>query len=257
MRPERRKAHPGGSAIDSRFQTAARIQSAAAAHGWFNLPHYALRSIRRKFRDRLWGRRLRAPGFRAARSPRILGASALHLGPDFHARDFLWLEAVTAYTAAGETSRFQPEIRIGPSARLSDNVHIACIDRITIGANLLCGSGVLISDHAHGSYRGANASDPSMPPAERPLVSAGPVVIGNNVWLGDCVAVLAGASVGDGCIIGAHSVVTRDIPPRTIAVGTPARPIRKWCAESRSWLPFQPPAASGGSLVSVGSDSSS
>ena len=139
--------------------------------------------------------------------------------------------------------RFNPEICIGRSARLSDNVHIACLNRITIGDHLLCGSGVLITDHAHGSYRGPSAvpgSDPAVPPAQRPLVSAAPVVIGHNVWLGDGVAVLAGAVIGDGCVIGANAVVTGSIPPRTIAVGAPARPIRQWSAENGSWLPFAP-----------------
>ena len=227
-------------AISSRFR------NAAAIHGWFNLPQHALISLGRKLRDRLWAHHLDAPGFRAARSPRLLGASALHLGPDFHARDFLWLEAIAAYTGAGNTTHFQPEIRIGRSARLSDNVHIACIDRVTIGDHLLCGSGVLISDHAHGSYRGTGtgtaASDPATPPAQRPLVSAGPVLIGDNVWLGDRVTVLAGAVLGDGCIVGANSVVTGVIPPQTIAVGAPAKPIRRWCAESRSWLPLVAPS---------------
>ncbi len=224
-----------------------RLQSAAASHGWFNLPSHGLAVSGRRLRDRLWARRLGAPGFRAARSPRILGAAALHLGADFHARDFLWIEAITAYTAAGDNAQFRPEIRIGRAARLSDNVHIACINRVTIGDHLLCGSGVLISDHAHGSYRGVHAgvdaSDPATPPAQRPLVSSGPVAIGNNVWLGDRVAVLAGSSIGDGCVIGANAVVTGPIPPRTIAVGIPAKPIRRWNEESRSWEPISPPAS--------------
>lgn len=217
-----------------------RFQRAAATHGWFNLPHHALTAFGSKLRNRLWARRLGAPGFRAARSPQILGASALRLGPDFRARDFLWLEAVTSYGESDAATHFNPEIRIGRSARLSNNVHIACVDRVTIGDHLLCGSGVLISDHAHGSYRGSGGSDPATPPAERPLLSAGPVTIGDNVWLGDHVAVLAGASIGDGCVIGANSVVTGRIPPQTLAVGAPARPIRRWSAESCAWLPLEP-----------------
>ncbi len=207
-------------------------------------------TVGRRTRDRFWARRLGAPGFRAARSPRILGAErgSIQLGADFHARDFLWLEAVSVYTAQGVVQRFHPHIEIGISARLSDNVHIACIDSIAVGDHLLCGSGVLISDHAHGSYHGLTASDPAasdspasdpaIPPAQRPLVSAGPVTIGHNVWLGDGVAVLAGAAIGDGCVIGANAVVTGTIPPGTVAVGAPARPVRRWQAESRAWLPI-------------------
>lgn len=206
---------------------------------WFSVPGRGLTVLGRRLRDSLWAWHLHAPGFRAARSPRILGSAFLQLGADFHARDFLWLEAVDVYTAAGQVERFTPRLTIGVSARLSDNVHVACLDRVTVGDHLLCGSGVLITDHAHGSYRaGEVGSDPETPPSQRPLRSAGPVWIGSNVWLGDGVAVLAGAVIGDGCVIGANSVVTGTIPPRTVAVGTPARPIRRWEPNSRSWVPI-------------------
>lgn len=55
----------------------------------------------------------------------------------------------------------------------------------------------------------------------------GDIVIGNDVWIGYKATVLAGVTIGDGAIIGAHAVVTKDIPPYTIAAGVPARPIRK------------------------------
>ena len=53
-----------------------------------------------------------------------------------------------------------------------------------------------------------------------------PVTIGNDVWIGDKVTILAGVEIGDGCIIGAGSVVTKSIPPYSIAAGVPARVIR-------------------------------
>lgn len=56
--------------------------------------------------------------------------------------------------------------------------------------------------------------------------SAAPIEIGDNVWLGGGVIVCAGVSVGSDSVIGAGSVVTRDIPPKTFAAGNPCRPIR-------------------------------
>ena len=53
-----------------------------------------------------------------------------------------------------------------------------------------------------------------------------PIVLGDNVWLGLRVIVLRGVTIGEGSVIGAGSVVTRDVPPRTLAVGQPARPVR-------------------------------
>jgi lipopolysaccharide O-acetyltransferase len=96
-------------------------------------------------------------------------------------------------------------------------------------------SGIFISDHSHGSYSGSDASSPLIPPNERPLVSK-EVFIDDDCWLGEKVAVLPGVTVGKGSIIGAGSVVTSDIPPYTIAVGIPARPVKKYDFESKQWI---------------------
>ncbi len=208
----------------------------AQANGWPHLATRAAVGLQRRLRDGLTARHLASPGFRAGRAPRLLGLNHMEIGPDFRAGDALWLEAVLHY--GGE--RFEPNLAIGPHARLSDNVHIACLNRVTVGAHLLCGSRVLISDHSHGVYDGPGASDPEIPPALRRLHSAAPIRVGDNVWLGDGVAVLAGAIIGDGCVIGANAVVTGVLPPRTIAVGAPARPIRRWDEPTRAWLSFSP-----------------
>ena len=208
----------------------------AKANGWSRLVTHAGAGLQRRLRDRLIGRQLRVPGFRAGRAPRLLGLSHMHIGPDFNAGDALWLEAVLAYKA----QQFEPRLTIGSHARLSDSVHIACLQRITIGAHLLCGSHALISDHLHGRYdESSGASDPAVPPSERSLHSPAPVLIGENVWLGDGVAVLAGAEIGDGCVIGANAVVNSPIPSRTVAVGAPARPVRWWDERSGVWRPVQ------------------
>lgn len=55
----------------------------------------------------------------------------------------------------------------------------------------------------------------------------GDIVIGNDVWIGYEAVILSGVTIGDGAIIGAHAVVTKDIPPYTIVGGVPAKPIRK------------------------------
>jgi lipopolysaccharide O-acetyltransferase len=159
----------------------------------------------------------------------------MQVGQNFRVGDDLWLEAVVAYGA----QRFSPALTIGDNVNVSDRVHIACIDRVSIGAGTLIGSRVIITDHAHGVYRDSEAglqSDPETLPVERLLDSPGPVTIGRNVWIGDGVAVLPGSDIGDGAVIGANSVVRGVIPAATIAVGAPAKPVRRWDEASEKWV---------------------
>lgn len=65
-----------------------------------------------------------------------------------------------------------------------------------------------------------------IPMMEQGFEEEQPVVIGNDVWIGDRVVILPGVHIGNGCIIGAGAVVTKDIPDNAIAAGVPARVIR-------------------------------
>lgn len=159
----------------------------------------------------------------------------MQIGSGFSAGDALWLEAVTDYVGR----QLAPRLVIGEKVSASDNVHIACTNSVTIGAGTLIGSRVIITDHAHGIYRGDQQSSPESLPTERPLSQDGVVMIGKNVWIGDGVAVLAGAEIGDGAIVGANSVVTGVVPPRTIVVGAPARVVRRWEEASARWVPVE------------------
>lgn len=124
----------------------------------------------------------------------------------------------------------------GKNVQLNDYVHIVAMDHIEIGDNVLMASHIFISDNSHGFYKGGdNDSDPAIPPIERDYPTA-PVRIGNNVWIGEGVAIMPGVEIGDGCVIGAHSIVNKSIPPNTIAVGAPAVPIKRWSSEMKKWI---------------------
>lgn len=125
------------------------------------------------------------------------------------------------------------EIHLGDHCHIGDYVHIVASSSVEIGNDCLFASKIFISDTSHGSY-GEGGSSPETPPEARPLVSD-PVKIGKNVWLGDNVVILPGVTVGDGCVIGANAVVTKDIPDYTVAGGCPAKPLKKYDFDVRAW----------------------
>ena len=155
------------------------------------------------------------------------------MGRNFSSGRGLWLQAVTEH--GGE--KFSPQIIIGDDVSVSFWGHIAATNYVEIGSNVLIGSKVIITDHNHGSYGPNVHSSPDVPPALR-LLSVGRVVIGRNVWIGDGVVIGPGAEIGEGCIIGANAVVNKSIPPYTIAVGIPAKPIKRFNFEMKEWTSF-------------------
>lgn len=104
-----------------------------------------------------------------------------------------------------------------------DNAHITSINKIVLGENVLLGKNVLITDNDHGKITFESLS---IPPIKRELTSKGPVIIENNVWIGERVSILSGVRIGIGSIIGSGSIVTKDVPPYTIACGNPAKVIK-------------------------------
>lgn len=117
-----------------------------------------------------------------------------------------------------QTRTEKAQISIGDRAYFNNNVAIIANLSIEIGDDFLCGDHVSIYDcNQHNLF-----------PVDRhsPCNVAQPVTIGNNVWIGTNVIVLSGVHIGDNAIIGAGSVVTRDVPPNTVAAGNPAKPLK-------------------------------
>lgn len=111
------------------------------------------------------------------------------------------------------TAKRGAKITIGKGCGFS-GTRIRCGTSITLGDNVRCGANTYIADtDAHSNdYRASNDR---------------PVVIDNNVWLGLNVVVLKGVHIGENSLIGANSVVTKDIPANVIAVGNPCRIIKQ------------------------------
>ena len=163
---------------------------------------------------------------------RFLGKSYIALG-SLIAGERIWIEAVTRYGS----QRFFPRLLLGRNLRMTDDVRIGCTHRVRIGDDVLLGSHILITDHDHGIYSGEAEphSLPTEPPALRALTSTGRVVIEDRVHIGSYVTVCKNVRIGRGAVIGAHSVVTGDIPPYSIAAGIPARVISTWDSSEGRW----------------------
>jgi acetyltransferase-like isoleucine patch superfamily enzyme len=113
-------------------------------------------------------------------------------------------------------------IEIGAGSKIGEHAFLWAGDghgRITIGRNCRFGPGVFVTASDYGML-------PDMGIAEQPR-NERDIVIGDDVWLGARVFVGAGVTIGDGAVVSANSVVTRDLPPGVIAVGIPARVVRR------------------------------
>ncbi len=166
------------------------------------------------------GRRVNASeGIKLRLSGSIQGGKNIFIGKNFF---------------AGKDFRLycQPEAKIviGDDCGFMDRICITAGEQITIGNRILGGSDILITDNDHGT----DAGDINCY-ANQPIVCS-PTSIGDECWIGEHVCILKGTHIGERAVIGAGSVVTHDIPPYCIAVGNPAKVIKKWDFEQRQWV---------------------
>ena len=118
----------------------------------------------------------------------------------------------------GEKTK-QPKIEIGDDTSIHFYFHCGAFQSVKIGKNVLIAGNVYISDHDH------VFSDPDVPPLHSGW-DIKPVIIEDEVWIGEGAKILKGVRVGKRAVIGANAVVTKDVPPHTIVGGIPAKIIR-------------------------------
>ena len=155
------------------------------------------------------------------------GTKYISIGDNTKIGNWVYLTAWDCYSCiinGTETKQhFSPKIIIGKECSISSYNHITCINKIQFGDHVLTGKWVTITDNNHGT---TDKETLTIPPTKRPLHSKGPVIIGNNVWIGDKATILPGVTIGDGAVIAANSVVTKDVPAYSLAAGNPAKIIK-------------------------------
>jgi acetyltransferase-like isoleucine patch superfamily enzyme len=108
---------------------------------------------------------------------------------------------------------YGPEaLDMGDDTSVAPYVHIWCGGRVIIGARCMIGSHVAITSLTH-DYDSAEMWK---------TIKAKPVIIGDDVWIGSHAVILPGVTVGNGAVIGAGSIVSRDVPENAIVYGSPA-----------------------------------
>ena len=121
-------------------------------------------------------------------------------------------------------------IEIGDNVHIGTNNIIGARKKIVFEENALLGPHVMIGDHSH------EYEDIEIPVKFQTVTEPGPVRIGRDSWIGANVFILPNVTIGRHAVIGANSVVTRDIPPYSVAVGVPARIIKQYDFELKKWV---------------------
>lgn len=157
---------------------------------------------------------------------RVEGRQYISIGKGVSVQKYTWL-------FAAPLDGVEPTLMIGEGSALGESNHIAAVRRVTIGRRVLTAKGVYISDNLHGY------EDVRLPIMDQPVRFKGPVTIGDGAWIGENACVI-GASVGKNAVIGANAVVTQDVPDFSVAVGVPARIIKRYNPSSQCWEKVAP-----------------
>ncbi len=172
----------------------------------------------------LWGWRLHAlgPGTVLYRKLMVINPRAVAIG----SRVTIFHDFVFADLRHGEAAL--PKIIIGDDTTIMFRFQCNAARSVTIGNHVLIASNVLITDSDHVVERGG------IPITKNRRLRTRPVSIEDNCWLGQNVVVLKGVTIGRDSIVGANSVVTRDVPPGSVVAGNPAEVIGQTQEASRS-----------------------
>lgn len=170
---------------------------------------------------------------------RICEARHIHIGDDVNIGPSSLLIAQSSYPSDMMRSpdghqrvqQFAPKIVIGHRVTATGTLTLSAVNSVVIEDDVMIAANVFIADHTHG-YDDANR-----PYKFQPLSHIAPVVIKRGCWLGQNAVIMPGVTIGELAIVGANSVVTKDVPPRSIVVGAPARRVKRWDEEGQQWVP--------------------
>lgn len=150
----------------------------------------------------------------------IINPDGISIGDNFSGGCDIALWSWNAVNIKGDDCK----LIIKNNVSITDRCIISAANRIEIGNGCLLGRDTFITDNSHGEN--ISIDELNISPHKRNIFSKGTVIIGDNVWTGKNVCIMPNVKIGNGAIIGANSVVTHNIPPYSVAVGSPAKVIK-------------------------------
>lgn len=175
----------------------------------------------RKIKTRTYGFRKVGLKTIVAKPMQIDNPQGIGLGNKVYIAEYAWLMGSKLLSEKG--------LVVGDHTVIGHFAHIIAYKEVVIEESVLIADKVFISDCTH------NYSDVNIPVNDQGVSFLKPVIIGEGSWLGENVCV-CGASIGKQCVVGANSVVTKDIPDYCIAVGSPAKIIKKYDFVNQKWV---------------------
>ncbi|EKD64422.1 MAG: Transferase hexapeptide repeat containing protein [uncultured bacterium] len=162
------------------------------------------------------------------RNIKVENSKLIHLGDKVNIDEDCSLAVFERYRN-DSFSHDKPVIQIGDNVGLGKGTIVYAIKGVNIKKDVMIGPYCFIGDYDH-QYLEVNK-----PIVNQPLTNADPIIIDEGSWVGAHVTISSGVRIGKNSVIGANSVVTKDIPDYSVAVGVPARVIKKYDHRSRTW----------------------
>lgn len=125
--------------------------------------------------------------------------------------------------------QFDAKIVIGHRVTATSALQLVALKEIIVEDDVMFASNIFVCDGLH-AYHHANE-----PYKYQGMTRIAPIRIGRGSWIGQNVVIMPGVTIGELAIVGANSVVTRDVPARCIAVGSPARVVKRWDDAAQRW----------------------
>jgi acetyltransferase-like isoleucine patch superfamily enzyme len=150
---------------------------------------------------------------------RIVGEQLISISSGVYIGAGCWLNANPLGIATG------PILVIGDGCSFAGSDVISAVSLVQLGKEVLLARNVYIADHDH------SFSDTTKAVMHQGIDSVGQVIIDDGAWLGENVVVTSGVRIGRGAVVGANSVVTKDVPDYSLAVGAPAKVIKSWAPD--------------------------